>query len=295
MAKIKYRDWNPRPETMARVVDINNLLAEYQGKVSVRQIYYRLVAGGKIANNDQEYNRVQELVTDARYGGAIDWNAIEDRNREAIKASEWQDGKALLQSATASFRLDRWATQHNYVELWVEKAALEGLLLPIAEDYHIVLMTNRGYSSASAMKVAADRIRTRCRGTTQLPSGHRPIVLYVGDHDPSGLDMVRDIGQRLLEFGCPRELSVRPIALTMEQIEKHQPPPNPTKLNDSRARWYVEQFGHESWEADALPPNVLDLTTRQIVSSYIDKEAMKTIITEENRIKQRIEKFAKTM
>lgn len=295
MAKIRYRDWNPRPESMERVVYINEILKEYQGRVTVRQLYYRLVAAGKIANNDREYDRVQALLTDARYGGAIDWNAIEDRNREAEKAPEWGSGKALLETASQQFRLDRWESQPFYVELWVEKAALAGVLAPIAHDYHLTLMVNRGYSSASAMKEAAERIIHRSRGSKSFPSGHRPVILYIGDHDPSGLHMEEDIMARLLEFHCPPNLSLRRVALTMEQVRRFNPPPNPAKLTDSRAKDYIARWGDLSWEADALPPDVLDLTTRQIVSSYIDKEAMKEVMTREQRVKTRIAKFAETL
>lgn len=296
MTKIRYREWNPRPETIERLVFINALLEEYKGRqVTVRQLYYRLVAAEKIANNDREYDRVQALLTDARYGGAIAWDAIEDRNREAVKASEWTSGKDLLKDAGNQFRLDRWESQAFYLELWSEKAALAGVLAPIAMDYHLTLMVNRGYSSASAMKEAADRIIRRSRGTESHPAGHRAVILYVGDHDPSGLHMEQDILDRLFEFGCPPTLSLRRVALTLDQVRKFKLPPNPAKLTDSRAAEYVTKFGPLSWEADALPPNVLELTTRQIVSSYVDQAAMAEVMTREQRIKAKIAKYADTL
>lgn len=285
MSRIKYRDWSPNVATMERVNRINAILGEYKGRVSVRQLYYRLVAAGAIPNNDKEYGHVQDLVTKARYAGLIDWDAIEDRNREPSKPQEWSGGRQILDGAAGTFRLNRWATQPFYVELWVEKAALAGVLAPISSAYHIVLMVNRGYSSASAMKESADRIRAY---------GHdkRPVVLYVGDHDPSGEDMVRDIGDRLREFGCPSWLDVRKLALTMDQVEEYNPPPNPAKLSDSRAKDYIEKYGEHSWEVDALPPDALDLLIRKVVSAYIDKDAMKKIISKENMIKHRIKQFA---
>jgi len=290
--KIKFRDWSPNVTTMERVTRMNLILAEYKGRVSVRQLYYRLVAAGAIPNNDKEYGHVQDLVTKARYAGLIDWDAIEDRNREPSKPQDWGGGRQILDSAAGNFRLDRWATQPFYVELWVEKAALAGVLAPISSDYHIVLMVNRGYSSASAMKESADRIRACSRPTKEQSNGKRPVVLYVGDHDPSGEDMVRDIGDRLREFGCPSWLDVRKLALTMDQVEQYNPPPNPAKLSDSRAADYIAKFGEHSWEVDALPPDALDLLIRQAVSSYIDKAAMKAMITRENLIKSRIKAFA---
>lgn len=292
MAKIKYRDWSPRVDTMERILKVNGILAEYKGRVSVRQLYYRLVAAGSIPNEAKQYDLVQDLVTKARYAGLIDWDSIEDRNREPMKHAEYKDGRDVLQQAAGGFRLDRWANQPFYVELWVEKAALAGVLAPICNDYHITLMVNRGYSSASAMKESADRITWRSEATKDAPHGHRPVVLYVGDHDPSGSDMVRDIKDRLLEFKCPPWLDVRALALTWDQIQKYDPPPNPVKITDARAAAYIAKYGEFSWEVDALPPNDLDLLVRQAVSAYIDKEAMKAAITRENVIKAKIKEFA---
>lgn len=290
MAKIKYRDWNPKQDTQKRVLQLASILAEYPNqRVTVRQLYYRLVAKALIANNDDEYRKVQSIITDARYAGLIDWNAIEDRNREPMRPREWASGRQALDAVIGNFRMNRWATQPFYVEMWVEKAALAGILEPICSDYHITLMVNRGYSSASAMKESAERIRHACRNN---PSRPRPVVLYVGDHDPSGLDMPRDIKSRLLEFDCPDYLDVRPVVLTMAQIEEHNPPPNPVKLKDVRSEAYVQQFGHESWEADALPPPVLDLTMRQTINAYVDKDAMTKAIAHENQVKAKIKAFA---
>jgi hypothetical protein len=292
MARIKFREWNPDLKSQERILKINAILAEYSGRVTIRQVYYRLVGAGVIANKQEEYRAIQGLITKARYAGLIDWDDIEDRNRGAVRPQEFESGRDLLDRAVGAFRLDRWRGQPFYIELWVEKAALAGVLSPISNDYHITLMVNRGYSSASAMKESADRIRARIRPSPEQPHGHRPVVLYLGDHDPSGEDMVRDIGERLREFGCPGYLDVRKVALTMEQIQKYNPPPNPAKLADVRAAAYIEKHGEYSWEVDALPPNVLDLIVRTTINAYVDKKAMEEAITRENLIKAKIKQFA---
>lgn len=300
MARICYRPTNFRSDRLARIVQINKILAEYTSqRVSVRQLYYRLVAADLIPNQQSEYDKIQNLVTDARYAGLIDWNAIEDRNREPVKREDWKNGPAALADVVEKFRLDRWEGQPFYIELWVEKAALAGVLWPIAEDYHITLFPTRGYNSASAMKEAAQRIIHRGRD-------RRSVVLYVGDHDPSGEDMVRDVRDRLAEFGCPPHMDVRKIALTMAQIEEYKPPPNrlkrkddpqryknaDTSLADSRAAAYAEVHGEESWEVDSLPPKVLDLLVRTTINAYVDKKMMEQVIAKEKLIKGRIKKFA---
>lgn len=290
--KIRYRNWEPKLATQERIVKINAILSEYKTAVSVRQLYYRLVSTNVIANDADEYRQVQDVVTKARYAGLIDWDAIEDRNREALKHQEWSSAKEMIEAGTASFRLDRWEDQHPYLELWCEKAALAGVLMPIANDYHITLMVNRGYSSASAMKESADRIIRRCQPSKNQEHGHRPTIIYIGDFDPSGEDMVRDIKARLLEFRVPSWLDVRKLALTPEQIEEHNPPPNPVKMKDVRAKDFVDKYGEHSWEVDALPPPVLDLITRRCITSYIDRDKMTAAITRENLIKAKLKEFS---
>lgn len=291
MAKIKYRDWDPGLKAMERIVQINSVISQYQSRVSVRQIYYRLVSADLIANEDKQYREIQGLITKGRYAGLIDWDVIEDRNRDPMRPEEWASGREALSEVAGQFRIDRWNNQPFYVELWVEKAALAGVLAPISHDYHITLMVNRGYSSASAMKESADRIRARSQRSATQPHGKRPVVLYLGDHDPSGEDMVRDILDRLIEFGCPAWLDVRKVALNMDQIERYNPPPNPAKVTDSRAAAYIAKYGDESWEVDALPPTDLDLLVRQTVNAYIDKKAMEKAITDENVMKAKIKAF----
>lgn len=210
---------------------------------------------------------------------------------------EYDSASVAVRDALDNFRLPRLQGQPTYVELWVEKDALAGVLRPIAAQYHIALMVNRGYSSASAMKESGDRIRERCTryGST------RAAVLYLGDLDPSGEDMVRDVRERLgtfinsgsltkkkpgsFDFTVEKledaerrkpwiDLEVEKLALTIEQVEEHEPPPNPTKLTDSRAPGFIAQYGHESWEVDALPPSVLRELIREGLEARLDLDLM---------------------
>ena len=139
------------------------------------------------------------------------------------------------------------------------------------------MMVNKGYSSQSALYSSSKRF------LEASDEGKDLILFYLGDHDPSGEDMVRDIQTRLGMFGA--ELEVRKLALTMPQIDKYKPPPNPTKLTDSRAAAYVEKFGNSSWEVDALPPNVLARLIRTELDALVDRERMDVIIGREEKDK----------
>jgi len=289
MAKITFRDTKFKPETLLIIERMNKILTEYSGRVSVRQLYYRFVAADLIENTQKEYNRIRSIISDARYAGMIDWDAIEDRNRAAQRPEEYESGATALSGLVKNFRLNRWEGQPFYVEIWVEKAALAGVLATISDIFHVTMMVNRGYSSSSAMKESADRIRYRSGLTA------RPVVIYLGDHDPSGEDMVRDIRERLIEFGCPQWLDIRKLALTMDQIREYKCPPNPAKVTDSRAAAYIEKFGNSSWELDALPPDALEDMLADAVKSYIDKAKMDAVITRENQTKAFLKKAAATL
>lgn len=276
MSKIAFRAINFRKESLERIAQMRSIVDEYlaQGlRLTARQLYYQFVARDFIPNTQRSYKALTGLLADARYAGMIDWDAIEDRGREAARPSEWKTLSDLVDSAVAAFRLPRWETQEHYVELWVEKQALAGVLEPIASEYHITLMVNKGYSSASAMFAASQRFLRHKK--------QKPLLLYLGDHDPSGEDMVRDIEDRLVEFGV-RQIDVKKIALTMPQVEEYDPPPNPAKTTDSRFEKYAEKHGDESWEVDALPPNVLAQLIRDELDEVVDRDEMDKIIQREN-------------
>lgn len=251
------------------------VVEEYQRnsiKLTLRQLYYQLVARGLIVNSQREYNKLCQLITDARYAGLVDWDAIEDRIRTPQLPQEWGGLAELLASAKQSYRLPRWDGQAHYVELITEKDALSSVLAPIAYKWGITFSVNRGYCSASAMYDLANRIIEH--------DGKSPVVLYLGDHDASGLDMVRDIQERLFEF-IGEDVVVRPIALTAEQIVEYNPPPNPAKMADPRAKAYIEQHGGSSWEVDALPPDVLNRLVEDAIRSLVDLERMNAVISRE--------------
>jgi hypothetical protein len=243
-------------------------------RLTLRQLYYQLVTRNAIPNVEREYKNLSKLISDARLAGEMDWEAIEDRVRVPRKHPEYHDLGDLVEAALYSYRLPRWKDQDQYAELWVEKDALAGVLEPLSREYHVTLMVNRGYSSQSAMYEASKRF---------INSDKPGILFYLGDHDPSGEDMVRDIQDRLTTFGA--EVKVVKLALTMPQVEEYDPPPNPAKMSDPRAEGYVARHGDESWEVDALPPNILADIIREAFVEIVDQERMDAILAREKRDK----------
>lgn len=318
--KEQFRNWNPKGNINVKYVDgngnsgifsknqrdllsqITNIVKDYEDQcitLTSRQLYYQLVSRDIIPNADMVYKRICSFLTDARYAGVIDWESIEDRGRVPTKPSEWDNISDLINSAVHSYRLPRWSDQDTYVELYCEKQAMESVLKPVAQKYHIYFGVNKGYSSASTMYDLAMRVKN------QMQARKKATVLYLGDHDPSGLDMVRDMRDRINEFlsggNDPMEyehdsedmFEILPLALNMGQIKKYNPPPNPAKITDPRAKQYLAEYGNKSWELDALEPKVLMQIAENGILSNMDVYKYSRWIERENSEKQRLIDFGK--
>lgn len=265
--KVAFIDYNPSPATRALIDTCNGIITEYQAqnlRLTLRQLYYQLVARDIIPNSQREYKRVGAHVKNARDAGLIDWDAIEDRTRQLRGNTHWSSPQQIVKAAIQSYRTDTRGTQPYRPEIWIEKDALAGVIAPTCADLDVNYFVCRGYTSASEMFDTGYR-----RFRTYLKEGQKPVVIHLGDHDPSGIDMTRDIRERLALYAglSTNDLHVIRIALNWEQIETYNPPPNFAKTTDSRAGEYIKRHGRQSWELDALDPVVL----RNLIVSEVDK------------------------
>jgi hypothetical protein len=280
---------NFKDETLDTISQVNAILNEYRAQgydLTVRQTYYQLVAKNLIPNNPKSWNRIKSLVSNGRLAGLIDWEMIVDRGRPVIFPSHWDSPADIVRAAAKSFRIDKWEEQPAYVEVMVEKQALEGILIPICNELDVRFTANKGYSSQSALYRAGKRMRDAIMG------GKDVYVMYLGDHDPSGLDMDRDILDRLSLFAGETIYSVERLALTYEQIEEFDPPRNPAKMTDSRAKAYVMEFGDSSWELDAMEPKMLANKLRQSVYEVRDDELWGEAVEREDEMRAELQEFA---
>lgn len=239
MPKIEYVAKNFRDDSLALIEKINAVIDDYRAQgfsLTLRQVYYQMVARAIIPNNERSYKNLGSLINDARLAGLIDWTAIEDRTRNLRGNSHWNAPSDVIDSAAYSYHVDHWAGQGNYVEVWVEKDALVGIVGQICQRLDVNYFSCRGYVSQSEMWEAARRLYHRSR------EGKNIVLLHLGDHDPSGRDMSRDILERIKMFGTD-DLEFHRLALNMDQIDRYNPPPNPTKLTDSRATGYTDERG----------------------------------------------------
>lgn len=262
--------------------------------LTLRQLYYQFVARAFLPNKMTEYKRLGSVINDARIAGLIDWDAIEDRTRNLEKLSTWDSPKDILESVAKQFRYDRWEKQPTRVEVWIEKEALVGVIERICHEYHVPYFACRGYSSQSETWRAGQRFAEYNR------EGQAVKILHLGDHDPSGIDMTRDNDDRLQMFandedasGNPPDVEVIRLALNENQVRQYNPPPNPAKITDSRAEGYIRKFGKESWELDALDPQVIGNLIRREITKHIDADEWERAIAREKKARERLSATAK--
>lgn len=299
--KIRYQDLNLRADSLKIVAQANAILAEYARRgitVTLRQLYYQFVARDLIQNKQSEYKRIGSIVNDARLAGLIDWDYLQDRTRNLNSLSNWDSPAGIIASAAYSYHRNLWVGQGNYVEVWIEKDALIGVIEAVCQEFDVPYFSCRGYTSQSEMWGAGQRLLTHARARQKIH------IVHLGDHDPSGKDMSRDIADRLKDFIAhhlirdfmkgqeleeeepAREQQIQAcdaavipflpkidrVALNMDQVAQYNPPPNPAKITDSRAGAYIEEFGAESWELDALDPDVLTALISEAIESRLDRK-----------------------
>lgn len=265
-----YKNIRFQKSRLEMIATMNAIIDEYQSMgyvLTIRQLYYQLVAREVIPNTLQSYKNIASLCNDARLAGHMDWDAIEDRTREFLSVPHWASGKDILAGAASNFNVDMWEDQPLRAFVIVEKEAMVGVLQRICARLDVPLMAARGYPSVTVLHEFARNVML-----PTIRGGQEVLILHLGDHDPSGIDMTRDLEDRIGMFMEGKQFNLRRIALTWDQIEEQEPPPNPAKTTDSRFTSYVEQFGEESFELDALKPNYIDELVRSHIDAEIDQD-----------------------
>lgn len=283
MPKIEYQFVKFKPDTVDLINKANEIIEDYQSQgysLTLRQLYYQFVSRDLIRNTQQEYKRLGSIVNDGRMAGLIDWDAIEDRTRNVHRLAQWESPNDIVTSCSTQYRIDKWGTQPCRIEVWIEKEALAGVFQRVCDELQVPFFSCRGYASQSEMWAAGRRLKRIAED-----EGKEAIILHFGDHDPSGIDMSRDIKDRLLIFMDGEPLRFKRLALTMDQVDEYRPPPNPAKTTDARFNGYADIYGDESWELDALEPDVLADLVRQAVLAERDDKAWEEALAQESRHK----------
>lgn len=274
MPKIKFENKVFRGQSIEMIERALVIIDDFKAQgfiLTLRQVYYQFISRDQFPENKRykwtgskwvrdvngtknclpNYKWLTTLVSDARLSGIIDWNDIEDRVRNLKVFASWESPEQITEEASLAYQIDLWKNQNHYLECWVEKEALIGVVSKACSKWRVNHIACKGYMSLSEIWDAGwNRIRGKKK------EGKQVTVIHLGDHDPSGIDMTRDIEARMGLF-ARSEVEILRIALNMDQIEEYDPPPSPAKETDSRFKDYMERFGEDSWELDALSPTVV--------------------------------------
>ena len=279
----------------------NKVIAQYKLLLTVRQIYYRLISPPfqLFANTINNYKGFDKILTRARERDDVDWTRIEDRAR----STHGGEGERLTFDTVQQYvdwvfdtinerYYDRkyWPDQPKYVEVWVEKEALSRLFEQACEPFRVITFPSRGYSSFTKVMEAKDRFDEADNPNTDEEAKDM-IILHFGDHDPSGIDMTRDLERRFDQYGAT--VTIKRIGLNIDQVRSLNLPSNPTKSADARSPAYVAQFGNECWELDSIPPDQLQDMVREAVRAEVDQdvwdETKERIQEDREKIKEALE------
>ena len=288
MPKIRYQEIAFKPKSLLMIQQAEAIITEYQRQgfiLTLRQLYYQFVARDLLTNTIRSYKQLGSVINDARLAGLIDWNSIEDRTRNLQENPHWEGPESIVQACARQFRYDLWANQKVRPEVWIEKEALVGVIAGVCRELDVPFFACRGYVSQSEQWRAGRRYRD-VRRASQVP-----LVLHFGDHDPSGIDMTRDNGERLALF-AEHGVEVRRLALNMDQVQQYGCPPNPAKTTDSRFEGYMAIHGDESWELDALEPSVIVDLIRTEVLSVRDETLWGEAVARQEEARAQLERVA---
>lgn len=248
----------PRQHTRALWEAITAVAAGYD-RVTVRQLFYRLVALGVVEKTERAYKRVCDATVQMRLAGALPYHKIADGHRDRRTAACYHSLAGALEAWHEQYRRDYWRHQPVHVEVWCEKDALTGVILPVTLAYGVPYVATRGFPSLTLIYETAMDI---------VAAGKPATIFYFGDFDPSGLAISDRLEADLRQHGA--EVTVRRIALTPEQVQRYRLPTRPSKRSDSRYAGFVEQYGDRSVELDALDPAVLTGLVTESIESMID-------------------------
>jgi hypothetical protein len=261
---------------------IHDVLEEIQ-PATVRQTFYQLVSRGVIDKTEQAYKTtVVRLLGEMRRAKEIPFDWIADNTRWMRKPTTYSSLSDMLERSTEFYRRALWDRSEVYVEIWLEKDALAGVLYDVTAKWDVPLMVTRGYASISYLHGAAEAIKARRK---------RACLYYFGDFDPSGVDITRAVEEGIREFAPDADIEFQRVAVTEEQIVTMNLPTRPTKDTDSRSK----NFEGESVELDAIPPDTLRDLVRLAIEQHIDRDEFERLQVVEEQERVTLENIARVL
>ena len=273
------KKYNTRSSSQVIQDAVLKIFGELEPRLTVRQIYYALTVRGVIPKTEAGYRKTGYQLGRMRELGIIPYGWIADNTRWKIKPHSDNSLEDALARWQYSYRRDLWNDQSDYVEIWVEKDALAGVMSSITDEYDVPLYVARGYSSKTFLYEAAEYIKA---------IGKPTYIYHFGDHDPSGVDAAYKIRDGLIEHGA--DVHFERVAVTLDQIKAMNLPTRPTKRSDPRSKGWGDK---PSVELDALPAPVLRELVRECIERHIDKFTLKITKLIEEHERETLAEFRK--
>lgn len=269
-------------QSLELLAQVQKIIDSYDFALTLRQIYYQLVAKQLIPNEQRYYKKLSRLCVAGRDEGILPEEGFADRLRAIDKLSSWINLNEFMQAVKRSYRKNKWQNQDSYLEIWTEKDALRNVLTEITYQHDVALMVARGQLSRTEVYRTAGRYKAQ--------SDKECYLYYCGDFDPSGLCIYDSIKKRLMNFGST--INFERIALTQEQIEKYQLPSDPGKKSDPNYNKFVSIYGSDMVvELDSLPPDVLRKIIEDCIIKNINYELLGQVQEKERDEGIRLSKF----
>jgi len=271
-----------RSQQTLRIIQAASELLDPEQPMTLRHLYYLLVSSGDLHNSQKDYDNLIRVTGQARKRGELPFDGLIDNMRGHIKPSSWSGLSDFTQETAETYRKNLWANQKDYIEIWCEKDAISGVIGDVTWEYDVHLRPTRGYPSLTFLYGVAD----------ELTKIGKPIhIYYLGDHDPSGLDIERSCRQELdqmLMRSYARSLLAeedtflqtfewKRLGLNENDFDNFNIIPLPAKRSDKRFMAFHEEYGTEAAELDALPPDELRRRVREAIESHINQEEWKQL------------------
>lgn len=275
-------------DKLNKVQEILTELADYK-PLTLRQIYYQLVGKGYIENKVSEYGMLSGLLKHARLEGHISWDDIEDRIRTYHDLTGWPDKDSFINRSLKEFLTgytrDLIQSQDVYIEIWIEKDALSSIFTRTASPYTVPVVVCRGFSSVSFLNDYKKRLSYQ---TDKIP-----VLLYFGDFDPSGMEMLNSMIITLQDEMNIQGIEFKRVALLKDDIAKYKLPHSPEALKrtDTRAKKHIIEYGELAVELDALRPDILEGKIKSAIESELDVKLFNNEVRENNREIKKLNKL----
>ena len=232
--------------------------------MTVRQVFYQATVRGYVDKSEAGYNKVQTDLVQMRRSGVLPYDWLADNTRWQRKPLTYSSVQQALEDTARLYRKSLWDNAASYVEIWLEKDALAGVIMPVTYRYDVPLMVARGYSSLSFLHSSAEYIRQ-----LDVPT----YIYHLGDFDPSGVNAGQKIKQTLIEMAPEADIHFDSIAVTQRQIADWNLPTRPTKTSDTRSK----NFGDISVELDAIPPDDLRALVEVVINQHLPEDELKVL------------------